>query len=442
MKIIKFILCSVLCFFCILMYADGILAEEEEYIYTLRGEMQGLNDDGDYEVFYFDYEFSMSYKMCMCLDFYERGTLYDYDVISMFFVVDKNGDIDTNGLLKNLSSDYYGGKMIKNNSYYAKYDGSKDGELLECIAAEGNESNKLFSEFCFKDPFSKDVFKYSCSAPIFDDKEKAIGYINGTVSEKEALNYESDISGIKYDLETPKNVKTKYIENWFDGKTELTWEQTDKNYINWETEFYFYSDFKYRNSILVFSWEDWKYVDNFFLFSLSIDTAILKFTASPEIYNKYDCDNKKMDAYPTDFGGQYEDVGDRICMRNKYYKDGVMHYSNWVIIDWVSSGDRANVTYTEKEGSGISVDDDGQVSIDDSGYVDDTQYDSDYVGHSAVSGNDILSWVNNGFGILGDNGILAIMSEAISFIPAELWSVFMAGMGIMVLIAIFKFARG
>ena len=62
--------------------------------------------------------------------------------------------------------------------------------------------------------------------------------------------------------------------------------------------------------------------------------------------------------------------------------------------------------------------------------------------YERVDGTDLISWIKNGFGIGGDNGVLAIIKESFGFIPGEIWAVFAAGISMMVVVAVFKFIRG
>lgn len=290
----------------------------------------------------------------------------------------------------------------------------------------------------------------STNIPIFENKDAAIGFLGGSVSIKDAINYDTDISDIKYDLEVPKNIKIKDIqESLAPGYFLITWEQTDENYKNWQTEIYRYVDFKYRNSVLIFSWADWKYVDDYYVGQTIIETHKLSYKHRHMENVDDDLLTDRIYAdYPTEYGGIYKYGDEKIYMRNFYFDGQYRHYSNWIVLEFDPEEDawinpNMNSSIVEKEGSELITDGSGVPIQPDSDLV----IDSEYTGvinenYERVDGTDLISWIKSGFGIGGDNGVLAIMKESFSFIPGEIWAVFVAGISLMVVVAVFKFIRG
>lgn len=304
--------------------------------------------------------------------------------------------------------------------------------------------NSLDSMSCTGNKLSSDgeiegTYNISFSFPMFSSKDQALAYLEGKEDIKNATNYESDIAKIAYDLEVPQNLKTKKIEDFFEGSMQFNWEQTDENYKYWETEFYIFQDFKYRDSILIFSWADWQYVDEYYLLKETVDTYKLKWNYDEDIYDKHGCDDNMYNDYPTDYGGIYEPIKDYYYIRNHYFDGEINHYSNWVIVEFDYETGEIKTSFIEKEGSEVEIDDNGKVSIGDSEYVEDSQYTGeDYVGHEEVLGNDLVGWVSDGFGFLGDNGIVQMMSDAFSFLPDFVWVIIGTGLGLFVIIATVK----
>jgi hypothetical protein len=286
--------------------------------------------------------------------------------------------------------------------------------------------------------------------PIFNSEKDAVAYINGSIDIKDALNYETDICDIKYDLEAPKNLKIKDVQNTgADGYFNITWEQTDENYKNWQTEIYNYVDFKYRNSVLIFSWADWKYVEDYYAGQSVVDTYKLSYKHS-HFKNVEDDElhDRMSEDYPTDYGGIYKIGDEKLYIRNYYYDGTYKHYSNWIVLEFDSEEDawmnpEMNSTVVEKEGSELDVDDNGVPIQPDSNVVQDSEYTGGVnENYERVDGTDLISWIKNGFGLGGDNGVLGMMGESFSFIPGEIWAVFAAGISMMVVVAVFKFIRG
>lgn len=308
----------------------------------------------------------------------------------------------------------------------------------------------IMGNFSWSTPNIKDSGYLSTNIPYFASEEECMKYISGEIDERSALNYASDISDIRYDLEVPKNIKIKDIqESLAPGYFLITWEQTDENYKNWQTEIYRYVDFKYRNSVLIFSWADWKYVDDYYVGQTIVETHKLSYKhRHMENVDDDELVDRITSQYPTEYGGVYKYGDEKIYMRNYYFDGQYRHYSNWIVLEFDPEEDawinpNMNSSVVEKEGSELITDSSGVPIQPDSDLV----IDSEYTGvinenYERVDGTDLISWIKSGFGIGGENGVLAIMKESFSFIPGEIWAVFVAGISLMVVVAVFKFIRG
>ena len=55
------------------------------------------------------------------------------------------------------------------------------------------------------------------------------------------------------------------------------------------------------------------------------------------------------------------------------------------------------------------------------------------------SSSDIVNFIKNGFGLLGDNGVITLMQDAFSYVPSFIWSIIGVGVALMVLIGVAKY---
>ena len=134
-----------------------------------------------------------------------------------------------------------------------------------------------------------------------------------------------------------------------------------------------------------------------------------------------------------------------VYIRNSFFDGELQHYSNWVYVsfdhDFVNGLEEIVVIEVEGQlkddpgsvGSGTGIN--GEVNPD-------SQYDGTVDANWDSSSNDLFSWIKNGFGLSGDNGVISLLSDTFSFIPSELWAVFLSGIALMVLISIVKWIRG
>lgn len=332
---------------------------------------------------------------------------------------------------------------------YLEYYYHKETETYSLYKLKGEYAH-FNCELVWKNPTIEEFGYIHTNIPIFESQEQALKYINGEIDEKSAINYESDICDILYDLEAPKNLKIKDVQNTGpEGYFNITWEQTDPDYVNWQTEIYNYIDFRYRNSVLIFSWADWKYVEDYYAGQSIVETYKLSYKhRHRDNLDDGDLHDRMSEDYPTDYGGIYKIGDEKLYIRNFYYDGTYKHYSNWIVLEFDSEEDawmnpEMNSTVVEKEGSELDVDDNGVPIQPDSNVVQDSEYTGGVnENYERVDGTDLISWIKNGFGLGGDNGVLGMMGESFSFIPGEIWAVFAAGISMMVVVAVFKFIRG
>lgn len=214
-----------------------------------------------------------------------------------------------------------------------------------------------------------------------------------------------------------------------DDNMTLHWTQTDPTYKEWETEILVYADLGVKNVLL--PWTDYYKVDDFYLYSDIVKTK----------YLKWDYDREKMVSNNPLWlaeieeglgytGGTYESLFElTIMMRNKYYDGTYTYYSNWIEVVFDDEGMAGTVNNnaipTEKEYddpySGDSDTDFTQQKPNGA-----TNPDSEYQGQIIEGDKGSLSGLtealSNGFGLLGEGGILDMIKDFFSFVPSWIWS--------------------
>lgn len=119
--------------------------------------------------------------------------------------------------------------------------------------------------------------------------------------------------------------------------------------------------------------------------------------------------------------------------------------SNWVAV----SSKANNVNGSD---STARVEDDNGNKVDDDNYNDTpidnsdkhTYYDTDPDTSSAESPKfslkEFYSYLKSGFGLLGNNGLIAFFAKSFSFIPSNIWSLITGGVAVMIVVGIINFA--
>ncbi len=109
--------------------------------------------------------------------------------------------------------------------------------------------------------------------------------------------------------------------------------------------------------------------------------------------------------------------------------------SNWVLVTL----DLVNKTASATEQDYYDNSDTGGNEYND----DNVNYDSD-TGNSVTgdfSINGILAYIKSGFGLLGDNGIIALMSRTYLYLPASVWTIIKFFISMLVAICVIKLVK-
>lgn len=119
--------------------------------------------------------------------------------------------------------------------------------------------------------------------------------------------------------------------------------------------------------------------------------------------------------------------------------------SNWVAVT-------SNASQVSGSDSKASVEDDNGNKVDNDTYNDTpidnsdkhTYYDTDPDTSSTESPKfslkEFYSYLKSGFGLLGNNGLIAFFAKSFSFIPSNIWSLITGGVAVMIIVGIINFA--
>lgn len=98
-----------------------------------------------------------------------------------------------------------------------------------------------------------------------------------------------------------------------------------------------------------------------------------------------------------------------------------------------------------KNGIFYQLDDDtgniieGQPIKNETQFKNDNGYSpGDFTTIDTVSNNGFINSIISGFGLIGDKGLLSFLKGVFAYIPVDIWSLFVAGVSFMIIVALFK----
>lgn len=119
--------------------------------------------------------------------------------------------------------------------------------------------------------------------------------------------------------------------------------------------------------------------------------------------------------------------------------------SNWVAVTSNASqvaGSDSKANVEDDNGNKVASDDYDDTPIDNSDKH--TYYDTDPDTSSTESPQfslkEFYSYLKSGFGLLGNNGLIAFFAKSFSFIPSNIWSLITGGVAVMIIVGIINFA--
>lgn len=381
------------------------------------------------------------YKACIWRSSYKTsyiGIEYDY----YLYVYNKNGYVE----ISSLSISDYGvtsGTCVRGNR-----------DLSNWTNVDKNVNyNYLYLEVHLRTYEDIEWSHLITNIPIFESEEQAISFMtgDGTVTEKDAINYEDCSPCIYGDIEVPQDVKLDLPGGDFFNSNhdyKLTWTQTDEKYIDWDTEILIYSTFQGRPSFLFFPLGEWIEYKDKLIYTDKIKCYRLKYTFKEE--DEFKWQNEWLNSNAIDDAvNEVESLNLYIFMRNKYFDGIKMHYSNWIKISVDCMGN--GITTKEEVASGVIEEFvyDKNYNEEENDFVNkmpegsinpDSIYDgTDVQEGSSGSADGLIGYISNGFGLLGDSGVIAVMSDFFSYVPDFVWSIVGVGLSLMVIIGVAKY---
>ena len=268
-----------------------------------------------------------------------------------------------------------------------------------------------------------DWMTYSVSIPLFESEAQVYQYFNGEIDITEAENYQTDI------------LKTTYNSSEVPLPRNLRVEHEDYNYyIAWE---YTSEDLK-KLSYVGFSGMEMdvearakkigKYLPFLVDFEVGIDEIF-----EPRLTYKLDVTD--------DVSRLRKAIEDKIGTFCDY--KATLNYvvaSAWKKSDFeIYHSNIAHVNlYLSDTDEGFIVDFDTVVTDNELNVLDDVKFDTSHSSGNAISSNDFIGNIASGFKLLGDNGLIALLTASLVFIPSPLWMIIGTALSIMVIVALFK----
>lgn len=354
----------------------------------------------------------------------------------VFFWYEDVGGVALGDFVYN-SHGYVGGALCcsVNSQYSSESIGSTirqycDIETLEYFNDKSNATYDYLTGRIYWKGGMSGYAHFTTNVPIFADEETALAYINGTVELTQADNYE-DLINISYDstdIPTPHNLNVT--------------EENSKYYISWSQtseELPFISEVSYRHHIDALQ------------ITHETEGVYPTYPKKPELFynpqllHKYEITDEILNIvkfYREKCGVDSFKCSYVIRIRNKFVKSETeILYSNVVravltISYDLNSGIKISAEYEEKTESGDFVPDS---SYND--YGDGSGLIRDDIGATSVgslSTGNFISNIVNGFGLLGNGGIVSLTASALSFIPSELWTLIYFALSLFLIIALFK----
>lgn len=426
-KFISFILCLIILISVlpgtVEVHAEESVEENEEYnryyIQCLQTDGSGfgtgnINFDGEF----YDCDFSIDKKLALVKYTYEDSCemkLYLFDDSKIYL----SGEYDTFAYVTDYANYVLNKPLHTIRGRYSFVDGEymwvkKDADFE-------TESFGAYMHWASSDLNTCGFFK--TNIPIFTSKEQALGYINGSVSISEAENYESDICKTTYnssEVPLPRNLHIEH-ENY-------------SYYIVWE---YSSEDLQKLTHVGICGMEKdvearVKKLGSYTPFLIDYEVGLDEIF-EPRLTYKLDVteDVNRLRKTIEDKIGTFMDYKATLnyMITSVWFKSEFEHYFSNV----------AHVNlYLSDTDEGFIVDFDTVVTDNNMNVIDDVQFNTGSGSGNGISSNNFIGNIASGFNLLGDNGLIAMLTASLAFIPSQLWMIIGTALSIMVIIALFK----
>lgn len=274
--------------------------------------------------------------------------------------------------------------------------------------------------------------------PLFDSKESAENYFN--TGDTSGLLNGDKVSSYDPSLEVPQDFKITFSGNKLfrdDGSVnqsdfQFEWSQSDDiDLQDYRTEIYVQATIAQMNIIDVFKKD---YSKTYLTDKLLLVDCTTDYSNSQSV--KWDDFYKVINE---DFGTHW-DTSQPVGVEPFFFWIRNIKgnsYSDWVKVKVTKN----NIVTSGNELTGSGTVTKGYEQID--GSSGETKTDSSYgktyhVDPDTKSVSSIIDYIKNGFGLLGDDGLIALFKETFSFLPAPVWTCIISMIAATCIIVIWK----
>lgn len=274
--------------------------------------------------------------------------------------------------------------------------------------------------------------------PLFDSKESAENYFN--TGDTSGLLNGDKVSSYDPGLEVPQDFKITFSGNKLfrdDGSVnqsdfQFEWSQSDDiDLQDYRTEIYVQATIAQMNIIDVFKKD---YSKTYLTDKLLLVDCTTDYSNSQSV--KWDDFYKVINE---DFGTHW-DTSQPVGVEPFFFWIRNIKgnsYSDWVKVKVTKN----NIVTSGNELTGSGTVTKGYEQIDgSSGEIKtDSSYGKTYhVDPDTKSVSSIIDYIKNGFGLLGDDGLIALFKETFSFLPAPVWTCIISMIAVTCIIVIWK----
>lgn len=240
-------------------------------------------------------------------------------------------------------------------------------------------------------------------------------------------------------IEPPQDLKLTYtgkIVNTSDAK--FTWTQSDERYRSWTTEIMIHGNVGYKLTVDLFG--DFNKTGTLLLKTDTVPTSNFLYKMNfVDLLNE--CrpiyQSIVVDKYGDWLGTHVQLMEVSISFRNRYSDGQYTYYSNWVKV--FADEDHNNCTVEYEYNDDVYGDENFDYSHDSP--IGNVKPDSPYQGVDIItdiSFDGLSGFISDGFGLAGENGIIDMFSDMFSFIPSPVWTLILAGISVLIAIALLK----
>lgn len=310
---------------------------------------------------------------------------------------------------------------------------TSDGTWWNCV---GNSGSAVISQSDFEKYFNSQI---ETNLPYFDSKESAENYFN--TGDTSGLLNGDNFSSYDSSIEVPQNLKVDFsAAGLFDDKGRMnlcdfniSWNQSDNiDLSNYKTEIYMQPSVHFLKA---------PYIGQHWQSQLGKKVSVA--SVSTNIDNSYLITEKKLADYFVDATDEVTTEG-VVDGSVAYFSEPLYiyvrnvvgnKYSDWIKVTVTPDNVTTEGTKIFNNGSGTVTSGYEQIKGDSSkgggigeavggSSASDSQYGKNYsIKVDDADLSSIAGHLKNGFGVLGDNGLIALLNTFFSFIPEDYFTV-------------------